>query len=115
MKTAAKDLLKFIGKSSQNEDQKGSTKIDNMLGWSNDLEDPKLADKAQELVSSLLHLYDISNLDSGELMEIWKLAKKPQSEIYIDGEMIWVADDTQAVAAKLQDFARKNKLEIPKF
>lgn len=112
-RTKAADILALLPQTT--EASGGSKKVDSMLAWGDSLEGED-AEKAHELVTAELWMYDLSHgLKLDDFKNIWSLAKNPQSEFYLDGELLWIADDTQAVASKLQKLARDRGLDIPRF
>ena len=94
---------------------KGSKKIDNMLTWINSQEDA-FQDKATEIFSSNTYMYDDSDISLSDAAEIADIVKKnSNAEYFIDGDIMWLSPDTQALASKLQTLARGWGLQVPRF
>lgn len=111
----AAEILKMLPK---NEATKGSKKIDAMLTWASspEVEAAGAEDKANEILTGMLHMYDISDLSGDDALEIFDIAKKNSgAEIYMDGDIIWMAKDVSAAAAAMQKVAQQFKLDIPRF
>lgn len=122
MKTQSQEILAMIGDETPATvvEDKGSKKLSAIFDWVGTLSDKgdnnDIEDKANEVLTGMLYMYDISDLSTDDVLEIFELAKKNAgSEMYIDGEMVWVAKDIQAVASAMQGVAKQYKLDIPRF
>lgn len=123
MKTQSQELLAMIGDETPATvvEDKGSKKLSAIFDWVSTLSDKgdnnDIEDKANEVLTGMLYMYDSSGgMSADDMLEIFELAKKNAgSEMYIDGEMVWVAKDIQAVASAMQKVAMQYKLDIPRF
>ncbi len=109
----AAEILKMLPR---NEATKGSKKIEKMFDWANSPE-VEAADATDDAMSTVtdMAMFEIGHVTVDDLFEAFELGKKPQAEIYSDGDSVWICDDTQAMASKLQAIARKYKLKTPVF